>query len=424
MRSTSLRRRHSLRGVIPVLTIAAICAALGFVSPASATPVAKVNGFAATAFGSQITGVKGIVHSGPTALTSIGCSKTLNQKTSNSTVAIDAGNVGHVGAVQSAIRTYPSYAGVSDTADSSIAGVNLLGGLITASAVHATSTARATGTTLSSSGSSGLVGLKVAGQTVTVGTTANTKINLAGLGSVTVNQQNETKNGDHISRSVIALHIVISSSNVLGLPIGSDIKVGYAAAGLARYVPGLVSGHAFGSEVVALNGTVRSGMTALASNACLGGNSKNTVATLTNVPGLTAGVVTSTANASVAAKGLELRNTNKIANVKLLGGLITVDAVTAVAHIKGTVGAPKYLIDSTGSSLVGLHIAGITVPTNVKPNTVLNVPGVGTVTLYRTTVTGATIGVVMIQIVLNTPLSGLTAGTRIYVGASYGAIIH
>lgn len=410
------------RKIVPALVVTAMGASLALTSPASAAPVVKVNGYAATAYGSQISLI-GKLHSGPTALTSIGCSKLLNQTTTNSSLAIDAGAAGRVGAVETQIRTYPSYAGVSDTSDSHVADVNLLGGLITSGAIEASSTARATGTALSSFGSSSLLSLKIAGTSINAAPAANTKIDLTGLGYVILNQQVESKAASHISRSVIALHVVVTNANALGLPLGSDIKVGYAAAGLARYVPGLVSGHAYGTEVF-VGSAVRSGPTSLAANACLGGNSKSTLASLTNVPGVSAGAVTSTANASIASTGLELRNTNTIANVNLFGGLITADGITTVAHIHGTVGAPSYQIDSIGSKFVNLKIAGITLPVTVKPNTVLDVPGVGKVTLYRTTVYPSTIGVVSIQIVLSVPLSGLPIGTRIYVGVAYGTVIH
>lgn len=410
------------RKIVPALVVTAMGASLALTTPASAAPVVKVNGYAATAYGSQISLI-GKLHSGPTALTSIGCSKLLNQTTTNSSLAIDAGAAGRVGAVETQIRTYPSYAGVSDTSDSQVADVNLLGGLITSGAIHASSTARATGTALSSFGSSSLLSLKIAGQSINVAPAANTKVDLTGLGYVILNQQVESKAASHISRSVIALHVVVTNANALGLPLGSDIKVGYAAAGLARYVPGLVSGHAYGTEVF-VGSAVRSGPTSLAANACLGGNSKSTLASLTNVPGVSAGAVTSTANASIASTGLELRNTNTIANVNLFGGLITADGITTVAHIHGTVGAPSYQIDSIGSKFVNLKIAGITLPVTVKPNTVLDVRGLGSVTLYRTTVYPSTIGVVSIQIVLSVPLSGLPIGTRIYVGVAYGTVIH
>lgn len=411
------------RKIVPALVVTAMGASLALTTPASAAPVVKVNGYAATAYGSQISLI-GKLHSGPTALTSIGCSKLLNQTTTNSSLAIDAGAAGRVGAVETQIRTYPSYAGVSDTSDSRVAGVNLLGGLITSDAIHASSTARATGTALSSFGSSSLLNLKIVGQPpINVAPAANTKIGLPGLGYVILNQQVESKAASHISRSVIALHVVVTNANALGLPLGSDIKVGYAAAGLARYVPGLVSGHAYGTEVF-VGSAVRSGPTSLAANACLGGNSKSTLASLTNVPGVSAGAVTSTANASIASTGLELRNTNTIANVNLFGGLITADGITTVAHIHGTVGAPSYQIDSIGSKFVNLKIAGVTLPVTVKPNTVISVPGLGSVTLYRTTVYPSTIGVVSIQIVLSVPLSGLPIGTRIYVGVAYGTVIH
>jgi hypothetical protein len=72
-------------------------------------------------------------------------------------------------------------------------------------------------------------------------------------------------------------------------------------------------------------------------------------------------------------------NRAQVAKLNLLGGLITADAVTAVAGVAVTKTAMKPITD--GSLFQNLKIAGKAYPEIVPPNTVVNLPGLGSVTL-------------------------------------------
>jgi len=58
----------------------------------------------------------------------------------------------------------------------------------------------------------------------------NTRINLAGIGYVIVNEQYGSSNAPGAAETVIAFDIYITQSNSLGLPKGARILVGVATA--------------------------------------------------------------------------------------------------------------------------------------------------------------------------------------------------
>jgi hypothetical protein len=153
---------------------------------------------------------------------------------------------------------------------------------------------------------------------------------------------------------------------------------------------------------------------------------RNTVASLNvGVAGniLTGGVNTSTAYGLKTDTTATTTQTTKIAKINLLGGLITADALKAVAEVDVTASAltPSF----TGSKLVNLVVAGQKVPGNVPENTVLPLPGLGTVTVkfvnqavYGSQAAG--IEVEMLQVNVTTQNSlGLPVGAVLIVGEAF-----
>ncbi len=153
---------------------------------------------------------------------------------------------------------------------------------------------------------------------------------------------------------------------------------------------------------------------------------RNTVASLNvGVAGniLTGGVNTSTAYALKTDTTATTTQTTKIAKVNLLGGLITADAIKAVAEVDVTDSAltPSF----SGSKLVNLVVAGQKIPENVPENTVVQLPGLGSVTIkfvnqavYGNQASG--IEVEMLQVNVTTQNSlGLPVGAVLIVGEAY-----
>jgi hypothetical protein len=68
-----------------------------------------------------------------------------------------------------------------------------------------------------------LLGLTVAGNAIPVNVAPNTRIDLAGVGTLVLNEQVREKWGGYVR----ALHLTLSTAQY-GLPVGAEIEVGVA----------------------------------------------------------------------------------------------------------------------------------------------------------------------------------------------------
>jgi hypothetical protein len=274
-----------------------------------------------------------------------------------------------------------------------VAGLNALGGLITADAIRsvATVTATATAITPSTSGTT-FTNLKIAGQTIPVDVPANTVIPLAGIGSVTVNRVVQTgnfKNGGTLL--VEALTIDVKTGNSLGLPIGVKIVLGHALAGFARKHG--ASDFGGGAYTATANAAIgddlanKIGLPASVSLACQGTSGKTRTNSLTgaNVAGiLSMGDGVSTAFGGPEGGADVARTTSTVSSVNLLGGIIALNAIQAVAQSSNKDGVVTG--SAGGSGFAGLNVLGITIPITLPPNSKLALPGIGNVVVNEQTV--------------------------------------
>lgn len=137
----------------------------------------------------------------------------------------------------------------------------------------------------------------------------------------------------------------------------------------------------------------------------------------TNIPSLlVAQVASTTANGSVDTSFSRATESVSLANVNLLNGLITAQALTGST----TSSAPRgcAVISTASSKLVNLTIGGVVISINVGPNTSITIPGVVTVTINRQvrTATGITQQILDIK-VLGGSLP-LPIGAEIQVGTT------
>ena len=125
-------------------------------------------------------------------------------------------------------------AGSSAAAQSQIQNVALLAGLIQADAVTADAGALL-GSGPSRSGSVSIVNGSIAGVPISASPPANTVINVAGLGYVVLNEQTGSM-GPHSARiTVNAVHLVVTTNNTFGLPIGASVIVAHATAAVRHF---------------------------------------------------------------------------------------------------------------------------------------------------------------------------------------------
>lgn len=416
------------RKLTALLSAAAVAGLAAPLSAAPATAATSATGVSATAYGTYVV-VGGLVRSGPTALAAIGCTTTFGRTVTGSTSAITVPAAASVGTTRTSASTAQSSSGHSSRASSTTAGVNLLGGLVRADSVTSTSAAaRSTAGALTGSNQSQLVGLKVGGRALNAVPAPNSSVSLttstgAALATVHLNQQSKAVVGNDLQVQTVALQVVVTGKNSLGLPIGSVINVGVSRTTLSRPVLGLVGGVGYATSATLANGAAATSRTALAYPPCTGGAGKATLATA-GVPGLVSTGTTTTEVLSKATTSSRSSSvTNTIAGPRVLGGLISADAVIAdTSASQAAPGAAPVVTDR--SRFVGLRIAGLpAISSSVRPNTVVTVPGLGRVTLHKVVRTAKSVDVVMVEIVTNRVFGSLPTGSVIRVGASATTVV-
>ena len=388
-------------------------------SAAVATPAPV--GYSAYAYGTYVGSSVAALNSGATAYSGIGCTTTSNLSNANQVASVNLGKVGQVGTDYSQSRSILDSLGRTSQGISQISGVNLLGGLVTATSLKTTTRATYTPAKTSyGSNSTAFVGIKVAGKGFPTGVGPNTKValNLGGkpFASVVLNEQSRATVNGLTQAVTTAIHVTVSASNSLGLPIGTTVYIGRSYAALKGTPAGFATGSAYGTQAT-LSGAVKSGPTALAGVACDGGDRTVSVAS-TAIPSLfSTGAVKSTTS-SVTTPKLTSSATDQITGLNVLGSLIGVQAITASTTTSRTsFTAPATTTD--GSKFLGLKIAGVPSITDaVAPNTTINLANLGTVTLHKVTKTTNGIQVVMISVVLNKALGTLAKGTLVQIGVS------
>ena len=181
---------------------------------------------------SDLPGVLSVM-SGQTALLSVGCLGTGGETRTNETLPISSGLVRFSGASTTAFAD----GGLSKTT-STVQGLSALNGLITASSLKAVAETKLVGSRrVRSTLGSGVVGLRVLGLPVPVNVPANTRIDLPGIGHVVINGQSIPSPTSGASTAVTALQIFVTRANLLGLPVGANITIGYAAANASAPKP-------------------------------------------------------------------------------------------------------------------------------------------------------------------------------------------
>jgi hypothetical protein len=121
-----------------------------------------------------------------------------------------------------ALSSATSGSGTSSQSQSSVADLNLLGGLVAADVVKSNSSASCSGSTASATGNFEIIGLVAAGQPVVV-SNPNLAISLPGGISLTVNQQTSSSGGNSGSMTVNGLHVTGPGIDIVVASAHSDI---------------------------------------------------------------------------------------------------------------------------------------------------------------------------------------------------------
>ncbi len=312
--------------------------------------------------------------------------------------------------------------GEMSTFSSTVADASLLDGLITATAVTSVAQASHEGGTYGvSSDGTQFADLVVAGTPVPAEVPPNTSIPLSGFGTVVLNEQVSEVTPDSATLTVNAIHVAVDQPNDLDVPIGTQIIVAHATASLqGRRVHGILSGSAYGFSARA-GDVVTVGRVAPVGLSCLGtgGRTRHNVAASIHVPGVVStGTVDDTAQGKQTDRGASVHTDSSVESLDLLSSLVSATSVEAAAN--GVLRNGTRTFDSGGSAFVGLAVQGFPdIHDEVDPNTVLDMPGLGTLYLYRVIKGAGSIEVRMIELkVLEDNQYGLPVGTDIQVAVA------
>jgi hypothetical protein len=409
----------------------ALCGVLTFAIGAGGLQAADLAGsFRGNAYATFANAAAGPVAAqlGRSAFQPCPCRGTNGRVLSNTVNALRAGENGKVLKADATLSTVftqktATTATIQDT--STITGLNLLNGLITATTVKAVANVAATASTISADpNGSTFASLKIGGNAISANVAANTVIALPGLGSVTLKKVRRSGGFTSLGRIVVQMIVVdITQSNSLGLPVGVQIVVASATSAFSRTQPAaVVGGQAYATLANAQIGSSlqnRIGKAAFVVMGCEGTGGEtlsNNISSFNVGDVFTLGNGVSTAFGGPQNGGTVARTTATIENVRLLGGLVTATTIKAVAQETFKNGARSR--STAGSGFVGLKVGALVVPINAPPNTELPLIGLGKVIINEQIIpiSGGRTQVNGLRIVINTAnLLGLPVGSQIII---------
>jgi hypothetical protein len=210
---------------------------------------------------------------------------------------------------------------------------------------------------------------------------------------------------------------------LLAVPVLASIAP--AAYAAPTFLPGVFNGSATAAAADVSTGVLSLQLTHLAQGncPCAGTNGHAVLDRVgpVNIPGL---VNTSlTIARSIGTRTATTANANEISHLEglsLFGGLIQASAMQAEANINAT--ATTLTTSPAGTFFVKLKINGTAMPSSPPANTVVPVPGIGTVTLNQVTQTGdgkTSSGLSVTLLALNVSVAnnfGLPVGATVTIG--------
>ena len=105
----------------------------------------------------------------------------------------------------------------------------------------------------------------------------------------------------------------------------------------------------------------------------------------------------------------------QIARANLLGGLVTADAIKVKSHVsKNSSGS----VEEQSMEFVNLKIANKVIPLNVKPNTRINVLGLGQVNINKQMTQSGYSAIIGVEVILSVRKLGLPVGAQVHLGVA------
>lgn len=419
-----------MKRTLAALACALTLVAAGPLAPAGATivtPAQVSTGFSGTAYSSYIFNSDKSLTSGPTSNSAVGCTGSTGRTSTNTAAQVIVPAVGSVGTATTSVKTLLSTTGKRIEGQSIIAGANLLGGLITAGTITSESSAeKNTAGIFTGMNRTTIASLQVLGVPVAVNPAANTVIDLklpllGSIGTITLNGQEKRVVNGNYQVSTTALRVQILKAGLSGIKAGTEIRLGVSTVKLTPPQAGYLTGAGFSTRVLLSSGLIGSGPSSYVPVKCTGGTSAANVAGGI-IPGLSSAGAFTTTTTGVLTPEPKSTVTNTIAGLTVLNGVVQADAIKAETSARRALADGKVTLTDT-SSFVNLRITGLpAINDAVAPNTVIQVPGLGQVTLHKVSKSSTAITVTMIEIVLDRALGALPTGSKIEIGYSNSGI--
>jgi hypothetical protein len=376
--------------------------------------------------GTQIRALGTLIRSDLTAQSRIIGTK-IPASVTNTTASLNVPALARVGAISTEVAS--SRAGAVDSIKSSseIANVSLLSGAIRAQALTTSATATHEGDVLNGTGDTQVVGLKVGSIKVPINVAPNTTIKVGNLASVVINEQRTTRVGDKIIQEGSALKVTLLRTRGKA-PLGTTITVNPVRAAWGPSIPPKsppIFGNAFGTLAKAHVGDIQAvhGPTAYVQTPPFGNFGIPIVNSTAraSVPGvLSVGAIESISQSTSVPLTADVANSNEIARVNLLGGLVKASAIKVIAHANLDAGG---VVTVDGSmATVHLTIGGNDIPIDVAPNTKISIPNVVSITVNEQVKTARSITVTGLHLTLLKPEGNLGIGADVRVAEAQSGI--
>jgi hypothetical protein len=380
--------------------------------------------------GSIVRAANNTVTSALTAASSIEGPKF--QSNTNSAALIKVSSLIDAGAVSTSTQAIPIPGGVEVISTVKTADVSLLGGAVRVKAINTTAVATYISGVVTSDTSTTFVGATVGKTNIPITVPKNLGITIPGIAKVYLNVTFTAKAaGNAVMTEGAGLYVSLLKP-VGQNAIGAEVILNPTYSAIQLQDPTLahsVLGSAYGTRVTAAVGTlvnVQSDPTSpitMPAAGTHGVTNFNTVAGVNLTPLAQVGAVTTSATGTDTATVLDSRTTSEIAGVNLFNGLITADAIKAVAHAHGTPGITSTYHSDGAATFVNLKIGSTTIPINVKPNTVINIANLAIVTINQITQTANAVLVRVLDIKITTAAYGLPVGAEIQVATATAAVV-
>ena len=348
-------------------------------APASAAVPLKA--YVGVAYDVRSQVLAGTLESGPVAPAAINCRTTPNSNT-NSASSVNIGGVS-LGAVStSAVGTFSS--GIQTTTSTFQAtGVNIglgVGTGLTADAITMTTitTHDTADGSFTHSGTMTVANLAITASgspllTANGTVDPNTYVGIPGVADFLLNSREVIGDGTSAAGqigSAIRFRLVGETATV---------GVGEVLSGLQTQLTEVLMGGSGIGVQANVDDVVSVGPLAVAGLPCYGtgGTEVSVVETGGPIAGLgSTGTITSTAQGSASGSSATGTTTSQTEGISLLSGVITADAIKAIASATTNDGAAT-VTPSTSTVLTNLSVLGLPISVNTPPNTVITLPGVG-----------------------------------------------